>query len=112
MKRKDKVLGLLASLAFTIVGYLQIDQSENKAMAGLSFLTAALFFYQAFGKKALTSCSFSALQDESKNMVTGDGKAFLNRNQAVKVAVITFLAVVVSFGIGFGVGKLIFHFIH
>ncbi|PRX53665.1 hypothetical protein [Flagellimonas meridianipacifica] len=112
MERKEKVLAVLASFTFTIVGFFQIDQSENRALAGLSFLTAALFFYQAFGRKILSSCSFSTIKNESKSMVAGDGKAVLNRNQAVKVAFITFLAVVICFGIGFGVGKLLYHVIH
>ena len=112
MKQKAKLMALLASLAFTIVGYLQFDQSENKALAGLSFLTAALFFYTAFGRNVLTSCSLSKLKNASRNMITEDGKMLLNQNQSVKAALVTFLAIVVSFGIGFGAGRLIYHFIH
>ena len=112
MKKEERRIALVAALIFTVVGFLQIDQSEDLVLATLSFIAAAMFFYQAFGKDVIRSCTFSALHDESKNIVVGDDKALINRNQAMKVALVTFLAVVVSFGIGFGVGKLIYHFIH
>ncbi|MEM1003612.1 MAG: hypothetical protein AAGH46_13275 [Bacteroidota bacterium] len=97
MIRKDKILFLLASLAFNVAGFLQLDQSENIVLAGLSFLTA---------------CSFSGIKNTSKSILSGDGQTVLNGNQAIKVALVTFLAVVVSFGIGFGSGKLLYHLIN
>ncbi|MEM9079047.1 MAG: hypothetical protein AAGC43_18555 [Bacteroidota bacterium] len=112
MKQKAKLMALLASLAFTVAGYLQIDQTENMAIPTLSFLTAALFFYTAFGKKVLTSFSLTKIKSESRNMVAEDGKILLNRSQTFKVALLTFLAVVVTFGIGFGLGRIIYQFIH
>ena len=112
MKRTERIAALTAALIFTIVGYLQIDQEQNLVLATLTFFAAAVFFYLSVGKKAITSCTFSAINKESKSMIAGNGKGSLTKNQAVRVAFVTFMVVVVSFGIGFGTGKLIYHFIH
>lgn len=112
MKRTERIAALTAALIFTIVGYLQIDQEQNIVLASLSFFAAAVFLYQALGRNAITACTFSAMNRESKNIVVGGEKATLTKNQAYKVIFVTFLAVAVCFGIGFGTGKLIYHFIH
>ena len=112
MRRTERIAALIAASIFTIVGFLQIDQQQGLVLATLSLIAAAVFFYQALGKRAITACTFSAMNKEAKNMVTGNGQGTLTKNQAVKVAFVTFMVVVVSFGIGFGTGKLIYHFIH
>lgn len=110
MNRSERITYLIAAGLFTYAGILQIDGETKLIFPILSFLVAGVFFYLAFGKKVLKSCSFSEMNKEARKLVTGRSTKALSRNQAVRVAAVTFLAVVVSFGMGFGIGKLLYHF--
>ncbi len=112
MKKTEKIVYLIASAMFMVTGVLQVDDEKDWYLPVLSFVVAGLLLYQSFGNSLTSSCSFKSMRNESKKMVAGDNKNLLTRNQAVKVALITFTAIVVCFGIGFGTGKLIYHFVH
>nr|WP_299342807.1 hypothetical protein [Allomuricauda sp.] len=113
MKVNRRILALVAAICFTVLGYFELtSEDKNLVLVILSFVVASLFLYTFFGRKAITSCSLSEINNNSKVMVLGPKKNEVTKAGAVKIASITFAAVVVSFGLGFGVGKLIYHIVH
>lgn len=113
MKGNRKILSLLAALSFTIVGYLELSNPErNLVLVIFSFLVAVVFLYGFFGRQLITSCSLSQINNESKDMVLGSKRKQVSKGKALKIATVTFTSIAVCFGLGFGVGKLLYHLIH
>ncbi|MEL7269273.1 MAG: hypothetical protein AAGL34_06860 [Bacteroidota bacterium] len=110
MKRNERIVYLIAAALFVCTGMLQIGKEKELILPILSFIVAGVLFYLAFGKKVVNNCSFSEMKREARKMVIKKPTNLLSKKQALKITAVTFLAVLVSFGMGFGVGKLIYHF--
>ncbi|MEL6303762.1 MAG: hypothetical protein AAFQ20_03125 [Bacteroidota bacterium] len=109
MKRSERIVYLIAAALFVCTGMLQIGKEKEPILPILSFIVAGVLFYLAFGKKVVRSCSFSEMKKEARKMVVKKPIP-KDTNTAKKVTAVIFRAVLVSFGMGFGVGKLIYHF--
>ncbi|MEM9867542.1 MAG: hypothetical protein AAF765_07645 [Bacteroidota bacterium] len=112
MKKAGRITALFAALAFTIIGSLQINAFEKPIFAISSFLVAVVFLYQFLGTQVLPSRSFSTIQNKSKEIVFGKGDFKLMPNRELQVVFITFLALLVFFTLGFGMGKFAYHIVH
>ena len=113
MGSTERILALLAALIFTLFGYLELEKPvSNVLLVTLSFLVAGVFLYTFFGRKGIVSSSFTEINNESKTLVLGPKDKKVSKSSAFKIAMVTFGTVVVSFGLGFGVGKLFYHLIH
>ena len=113
MGRNERILALLAALLFTIVGFMELEKAEHSLLiATMTFFAAAIMLYFYFGKKGISSCSFAEINERSKTLVLESEAEKISKKDSFKVGTVTLLAILVSFGLGFGVGKLIYHLIH
>ncbi|TAI49704.1 hypothetical protein [Flagellimonas allohymeniacidonis] len=113
MKSNEKILTLVAALIFTIVGYLRLEEADhNLLMVVMSFFAAAVLLYTYFGRKGISSFSFTQMNDQSKTLILGSETKEVSPPNNFKIRMVTFMTILALFGLGFGIGRLIYHLIH
>ena len=107
MRGINKIMILGAAGILTVVGFMNLNGSEDIGITLLCILAAALFLYSYFGKSGLY-CSFSKINQTSMNIVLGEGEQKRDKWTSLQIGTLTFSVIVLCFSVGFGVGRTIY----
>ena len=103
----NKVMILGAGGILAVVGFINLNRSEDIGITLLCFLAAVLFLYGYFGKSGLY-CSFSQINQTSRDIVLGEGEQKRDKWTSLQIGTLTFSVIILCFSVGFGVGRTIY----
>ncbi|NAY92897.1 hypothetical protein GTQ34_13320 [Muricauda sp. JGD-17] len=107
MKNVNKIMLLCVAAILTVVGYSVLNSSQFVGITFICFLGASLFLLGYFGKSRVVF-GFSKIMEFSSEIILGNKSKNIDTLTHFRIELLTISALFVCFGLGFGVGRMLY----